>query len=264
MTNPSPLHLAALVVAFAFAPVLVVHVGAQQTQDAASQPPRGWRTTIYPIYGWLPVFGADIRLPVIPNPPPCDGCGDGGPIVPGGSVSSSLNGAAFAAVLVENEWIQGEVNVLWAGMSADKERPNLEVDVETVLGAARLGVRVVPDLFAYGGARRIALDVKATALVFDEVQWKPGIWEGVVGAAYTPYLSSRWRLLIHGDYGGVGAENHSTYTANASVEWHPMSHLAINLGYGYFRITVDGAVRNKPVRLDQTLHGPIVGVGIPF
>ena len=95
---------------------------AQDGQASASQrsDDGGWRTTIYPVYGWLPIFGADVRLPEVPNPPPCDGCGSGGPIVPGGSVSSTLNGAAFAGVLAENRWVQAEANFLWAGLSAEK------------------------------------------------------------------------------------------------------------------------------------------------
>jgi hypothetical protein len=239
---------------------------AQTGQPSASQRSSdgGWRTTIYPVYGWLPVFGADVRLPEVPNPPPCDGCGSGGPIVPGGSVSSTLNGAAFAGVLVENRWVQAEANFLWAGLSAENERPNLSVKVGTVVGAARLGVRLVPDLFVSGGVRRLALNLRATALVFDEVQWKPGIWEALVGASYTPRLSERWRLLVRADYGGVGSDNHSTYTANASVEWHPLSHLVVNVGYGLLAIKADGTVLQRPIHLDQTLHGPVVGIGIPF
>ena len=187
-----------------------------------------------------------------------------GPIVPGGSVSSTLNGAAFAGVLVENRWVQVEANFLWAGLSAEEERPNLSVKVGTVVGAARLGVRLVPDLFVTGGVRRLGLNLRATALVFEEVQWKPAIWEALIGASYTPRLSERWRLLVRADYGGVGSDNHSTYTANANVEWQPLSHLAVNVGYGLLAIKVDGTVLQKPIHLDQTLHGPIVGIGIPF
>jgi hypothetical protein len=243
---------------------LTVGINPAQAQASSPSSPDGWTTTVYPIYGWLPVFGADIKLPEVPNPPPCDGCGGGGPITPGGNVSSNFNSAAFAAVLVENKWVQAEANVLYAGMSAEAERPNLKVDVGTFLGAARIGVRVLPDLFVSTGVRRIALDVKATALVFDEVQWKPGIWESLVGLSYTPRLSPHWRLLTKVDYGGLGADNHETVTANASIEWHPASHFALNLGYGLFKLEVDGTVRNKPIHLDQTLHGPIVGIGIPF
>ena len=132
--------------AFIFA-LTVASLSASVSPALAQGADDGWRTTVYPIYGWLPLYGADIRLPEIPNPPPCDGCGDGGPIVPGGNVSSNLNGAAFAALLVENKWVQAEANFLWAGLSADAERPNLKVEVDTVMASARLGVRLVPNLF---------------------------------------------------------------------------------------------------------------------
>ena len=254
--NPSKLVLI-LVIA-------VASLAAGVSPALAQGSDEGWRTTVYPIYGWLPLYGAEVRLPEIPNPPPCDGCGDGGPIVPGGKVSSNLNGAAFAAVLVENKWVQGEVNFLWAGLSADAELPNLKVEVDTVMANGRLGVRVVPNMFVYGGVRRVALNIKATALVFDEVEWKPGIWEGVVGASFTPRLSSRWRLLTRADYGGVGADNHSSYTATGSLEWQPLRHLVVDLGYGFFQVTVDGTLAQRPIHLEQTTHGPIIGIGIPF
>jgi hypothetical protein len=224
----------------------------------------GWTTTVYPLYAWLPVFGADVRLPEVPNPPPCDGCGSGGPITPGGSVSSNLNGAAFAAVTVENRWVQIDASFLWAGLSASADRPRLSVKADTILGAAQVGVRVVPDLFVDVGVRRVALNVRASALVFDEVQWKPGLWESLVGASYTPRLSPSWRLIAHADYGGLEANNHSTISANASVQWKPASHLVLNLGYGLLKLTVDGNVLLKPIHLDQTLHGPVIGIGIPF
>jgi hypothetical protein len=240
---------------------LTIGINPAQAQQSSNE---GWTTTIYPIYGWLPVFGADIRLPEIPNPPPCDGCGSGGPIRPGGNVDSNFNRAAFAAVVVENKWLQAEANVLYAGMSAEAARPNLKVDVGTFFAGARLGARVLPNMFVYTGFRHMSLNVKATALVFDEVQWKPGIWEGLVGLSYTPRLSPHWRLLTKADYGGFGADDHETMTATASIEWHPASHLAVNMGYGLFKLEVDGTVRNRAIHLDQTLHGPILGIGITF
>jgi len=257
---------AALVRTIAAIWFLFAGVAAAVAQDASGSASQhsGWRTTVYPVYGWLPVFGAELRLPEITNPPPCDGCGDGRPIIPGGSVSSTFNGAAFAAVLVENRWVQAEVNFLYAGLSADRERPNLRVKATTSLGGAHLGVRVAPDFFLSGGVRRVALNIKASALVFDEVQWKPGVWQAVAGASYTPWLSSRWRLLAQADYGGIGDDDHSSYTATASLEWHPLSHLAINMGYGVRGFTSNGILRERPIHVEQTLHGPILGIGFPF
>ena len=62
----------------------------------------------------------------------------------------------------------------------------------------------------------------------------------------------------------MGADNHSTYSANAALEWQPLRHLVVDLGYGFFQVTVDGTLAQKPIRLEQTTHGPIVGIGIPF
>lgn len=219
---------------------------------------------MYPVYGWLPVFGADVTLPEIPDPPPCEGCGNGGPLVPEGSVSSNFNGAAFAAVMVENRWVQIDANFLWAGMSAAVDNPYLDVKAQTVLGGVRAGVRVVPSLFVGAGVRRVALDVRASALVFDEVRWKPGNWEALVAAAYTPHLSHRWRLLLRADYGGLGSDGLDTLSATGSLEWQPAAHFVMNIGYGLLKLDAEGAIAGKPIRLDQTLHGPIVGVGIPF
>lgn len=236
-----------------------VFAGVSELHAQSSGPVESWRTTIYPVYGWAPVFGADITLPEVPG-----GGGGGEPITPAGSVSSNFNGAAFAAVMVENRYVQFEANVLWAGLSASAERPSLEVNVDTILGSARAGVRVAPSLFVSGGVRRVALNVKARALDFDQVQWKPGIWEPLVGAAYTPHLSHRWRLLLRADYGGLGSDRHSTLSANGSIEWQPAAHFIVNAGYGLLKIEAEDTVANKTIRLDQTLHGPIVGIGIPF
>ena len=224
----------------------------------------GWRTTVYPIYGWLPLFGADVRLPEIPNPPPCDGCGDGGPIVPGGHVSSNLNGAAFAAVVVENKWVQAEANFLWAGLSADAERPNLKVEVDTVWPARASACgwcRTCSSMAVFAISGSTSRPPRSSSM---KCSGSRDVLEGLVGASFTPRLSSRWRLLAKADYGGVGADNHSSYSANAALEWQPLRHLVVDLGYGFFQITVDGTVAQRPIHLEQTTHGPIIGIGIPF
>jgi hypothetical protein len=218
----------------------------------------GWRTTIYPIYGWLPIFGADVRLPEVPPD------GGGGPITPEGSVSSNFNGAAFAGALVENKWFQFDANVLWAGMTASKDLPNLRVNLDTILGAAHAGVRVAPSLFATVGVRRVALDLRATAFEFDEVRWKPGGWEGLIGANYTPQVSPHLRILLRADFGGLGTDLVSTTSANGSLEWEALPHFVLTFGYGYLGLKADGEILSRPIHLKQTLHGPIIGIGFTF
>ncbi len=239
---------------------------AQAPAPAATKAPSGNRlkTTIYPIYAWTPVFGADIKLPEIPNPPPCDGCGNGGPIIPGGNVSSGLSGAAFFGFTIEKGRIKGGADFLYAGMEAESARPVLTVKASTKLGGAQAGFKVANDFWVTGGVRRYALDIRAKALIFDEVQWEPGLWEPTVGAAYEPQLTPTWKLFAKADYGGIGQDHHSTSTGTARLEWQPAKHFALTFGYGFFHLDVKGQIRSRDIHFTQTLHGPIVGIGIPF
>ncbi len=231
---------------------------ARQACAAPQSSGEGWRTTIYPIYAWLPIFGADVKLPEV-----CNDCG-GEPILPGGSVSSSFDGAALSAVMVEYKWFQADASFLWAGLSASKENPFLEVRADTVLGSARAGVRVLPSVFVNAGVRRVAVNLRASAFDFPEVQWKPGVWEELVGVTLTPRLSSKLRLIARADYGGFLNDAHSTFAANGSLEWEPVSHLVVTMGYGVFDFDVDGTLLTKPISFGQTLHGPIFGIGFTF
>jgi hypothetical protein len=149
-------------------------------------------------------------------------------------------------------------------MEATADRPLLKLKVSTVLGGARAGVALAPNLYVDAGVRRFALDIRANALDFDEVEWKPGVWEPTVGAAYNPPLSNSVRLFLQGDYGGLGSDTHSTSTLTARVEWQPAAHFSLTGGYGYLRLSADGTLLTKPIALKQTLHGPIIGIGIPF
>jgi hypothetical protein len=67
------------------------------TPAAAQSANDGWKTTIYPIYLWAPLFGADVTLPERPS---CSTCSD--VVVPGGHVDSSFNGAAFFGARVDH------------------------------------------------------------------------------------------------------------------------------------------------------------------
>jgi len=231
---------------------LVTPASAQSSND-------GWTTTIYPIYLWAPLFGADVKLPERPS---CTGCPD--TIRPGGHVDSSFNGAAFFGARVDHRRFMAEADLLWAGMEASAERPVLTLKVNTILGGARAGFALAPNLYVTGGVRRFALDLSARALDFDEVDWKPGVWEPTIGGSYKPKLSKSLRLFLSGDYGGIGSDEHSTATLTGRLEWQPAAHFSLTVGYGYLRLRAEGTLVNKPIELKQTLHGPIIGIGIPF
>lgn len=246
-------HFSAAAILFAAATLLSVTPASAQTSND------GWKTTIYPIYLWAPLFGADVKLPERPS---CGTCNDS--IVPGGHVDSSFNGAAFFGARVDHRRFFAEADLLWAGMEATAENPFLKLKVSTILGGARGGVALAPNLYVDAGVRRFALDIAASALQFDEVDWKPGVWEPTLGAEYKPALSKTVTLFLSGDYGGIGSDNHSTATLTGRIEWQPWAHFSLTGGYGYLRLQADGTLGNKAIELKQTLHGPIIGIGIPF
>ena len=77
-------------------------------------------------------------------------------------------------------------------------------------------------------------------------------------------ISKSVRLFVEGDYGGIGSDSHSTATLTGRIEWQPWAHFSLTGGYGYLRLSAEGTMVNRPIELKQTLHGPIIGIGIPF
>src|SRR5882724_7352283 len=105
--------------AMLLAAMLIVAGNAEAQTSTASEwmANDGWKTVIYPIHAWMPVFGADVNLPEVP------GSGGGGVAIPPVHVSSNFNGAVFAGFRVER-WrlaLQGEF--MWAGTSGSLDAP---------------------------------------------------------------------------------------------------------------------------------------------
>lgn len=238
--------------------LLMAQAAAAQSQPADNG--SRWRTIVYPVRLWAPVFGADVRLPEVPGDP------ESGtePTVPTADVSSNFNGAAAAGFRIERRRLSVDGSFLWAGMSGSVTTPNARLDVDTIAGRLLGGVRVLPGLFIDGGVRRLALKMTASVLAFPTESWKPGIWEPVVGITYRPQFGNTLRILAQGNAGGLGQSDHRTYELTATLEWIPFAHFTMGGGYGLLRVRADGTLRNKPVHLRQTLQGPIVTLGIPF
>jgi hypothetical protein len=236
-----------------------------QTSSAvpAEQSDRGgWNTIVYPVYGWAPVFGADVRLPEQPNAPGSGG--GGGTTIPSAKTSGNFNGAAFGGFRVERRRLAVESNVLWAGMSGAVDVPHFQLHLSTTSVRVIGGVKVLPALYVEGGVRYLGLKMTAGVLAFQEVTWKPGIWEPVVGATFHPQLTRTIRLVAQADVGGLGSDSHRSSAAKAIIEWKPISHLLIGAGWGVLYVRADGTILTKPVHFQQTLNGPIVALAIPF
>ena len=104
----------------------------------------------------------------------------------------------------------------------------------------------------------------ASVLDFQPVNWKPGIWEPVIGFTYHPQLSRNVRLFTQADVGFSSDDSSRSGAATASVEWKPISHMSLGAGWGWTYVRVSGTILTKDVHLSQTLNGPILTLGIPF
>ena len=237
-------------------------VASAQAQSNTSDA-NGWRTVIYPIYGWLPIFGADVRLPEVPGEPGTGGGPSIPPTIPSAHVSGNFNGAAAARFRLERRRMSVDGSFLWAGMSGTAATPRASLRADTIAGKLLGGVRVLPSFFIDGGVQRLALKMTATVQEFPSETWKPGIWNPVIGLTFRPEFGSKLRLMAQGDFGGFGNDTR-TGELTFAAEWKPASHFLLGGGYGFMRVRADGTIRNKAVHLRQTLQGPILSIGIPF
>jgi hypothetical protein len=226
--------------------------------SAQSSETDGWRTLIYPIHAWLPVFGADVRLPEVDN-------GDGsGVTIPQAQTSGNFNGAALAGFRLERRRLSVEGEFLWAGMSGNVTLPSFKLNLDTISGKLIGGVQIARALYVDGGVRRYAISMKASILDRPEVDWKPGIWEPVVGLTFRPEFRRTLRLFTQAEYGGIGDDSHKSSSVTALLEWRPMQHLTIGAGYGLMHLRADGTILTKPVHFSQTLNGPMLTLGLVF
>jgi hypothetical protein len=221
------------------------------SSSASSKDPPDWQVDLYPVFGWAPIFGASASVSA-PSPGPA----------PAGSVSGSFNGAAFAGFGIEKGKWAAAGNVLWAGLSAERQIPLVRVDTNFIYGQFMLGREVLPNLFVEAGFRRTAIKIAARVSTFPQVTWKPGVWDPLVGLTYRRSLGRKWHFRIHGDGGGFGVGNDASVSGTASAEWRFTRHFELLFGYGFLYFRDSGVVLGQPFRIKETLNGPMLGFGI--
>jgi len=241
------------------------------SQDAAAPSQAsdsGWKVEIAPIYLWAPFNISTVTLPEFPDlPAPPPGSEEGGR--PSGKTGTSLNGAAMAAFRIEKSRWMLRGNLVWAGLSGERERPRLKVTGDLIYGEAMTGIRVAGGLWVEGGVRRLAVDLGAEVLDYPKVSRKPGLWDPIVGLTYRAPLGKHFLLTVHGDGGGFGVGSEVDSNAFATLDWRMARHFGLTLGYSllYFRLEdqwLDSSRVEKTLKLGTTLHGPIVGFKLLF
>ena len=218
------------------------------------------KVSIYPILLWVPTFSATATVPPFPDIP-------NGPDLPGGSgsTSASFDGAALAGVSIAKANWRVDADGIWAALTTTRERPLLNVDLDVTYGHVSGGVKVYKDLYLTGGVRRLAL--KYDIQLQDRPQHftrKPGIWDPLIGLGWHGALGSRWTLHAVGEGGGfgVGADVDVSGTVRADVNLG--AHLGLTFGYNAVYLKISDTVQERTFEVDQTLQGPLIGLGIYF
>ena len=220
-----------------------------QTAGTPAEKPYSWQIAIYPALAWAPVFGSSVTLPGQPSP--------------SGSTSSSLNGLyAAGARLEKGKWSANSM-FMWAALSAQRQNPLVDVNLDLILGDAMAGREILPNFYFEGGFRGLALDIHAT-VGSSSASRSPSYWDPLVGLTYRRQLGRKWRILIHGDGGGFGVGSDVDVTATARAEWQFARHFGIAMGYGGMHLSDSNTVNGQTLKISPTLHGPSFGLGIFF
>ena len=216
--------------------------------------------SVYPILLWVPSFSTTTNVPPFPDSP-------GGPDGPGesGSTEASFDGAALAGFSMAKARWRIDADGIWAAMTSMRERPLLEVDLDIIYGHVSGGVKVYKDLYVTAGVRRLALDYEIT--VADRPQHferKPGLWDPLVGVAWHGDLGSMWTLHVVTEGGGFGAGAEVDLYGSVRADMKLFEHFGLTFGYNALYLKLSDTVRERTLEVKQTMHGPVIGLGLYF
>ena len=218
------------------------------------------KISVYPILLWAPVASVTTVVPAFPDFP-------GGPDLPGGSgtSSSSFDGAALAGMSIEKAFWRVDADGIWAALLTTRDQPLLNVDLDIIYGHVSGGVKIYKDLYVTGGVRRVALkydiQIADRPLHFER---KLGIWDPLVGAGLHSALGSRWVLHVTGEGGGFGAGSDVDLAGSVRTDFKIATHVGLTFGYSVLYLKLSHTVLQRTLEVKQTLHGPVLGLGLYF
>jgi hypothetical protein len=214
-----------------------------------------WQVAVYPVLVWLPL-GIDIGVEV----PPDDG---GGGDRDGSILDGRFDGAFLGGVSATNGRFRIDADFIWAGVGGDRQRPLLTVDADIVYGHGAFGVAVAPNWFITGGVRRLALKYDVTIGNLPTFEREPGVWDPLIGIGWhRPGNRVDWHVTFDG--GGFGVGSDVDLSGTVRLDWRMASHFGLTAGYNFLYFKVSDERLGRTFTVKQSLHGPLLGLGIYF
>jgi hypothetical protein len=233
---------------------LLAAAGVANAQTSASDD--DWKVAIYPILAWVPLgIGIDVEVP------PVEGGGGGGSAE---IIDSRFDYAYLGGFSASKDWFRIDADGLWVAVGGDRpELPFLRVDVDAIYYHVSGGVKVAPDFYLTAGVRRFALKYNVQFADQPEFERKPGLWDPLIGVGYHK-VSDRYEVHTTFEGGGFGVGADVDLAGMVRVDWKPVTHFGLTAGYNFLYFKFENEVRNRTFAATQTLHGPIVGIGLYF
>lgn len=238
--------------------MLLASAGAANAQSSGAGDD-DWKIAVYPVLAWVPI-GIDIDV----NVPPISGGGGSGPDFGGKIAEGRFDGAFFGGVSAAKGNWRIDTDGLWAAVGGDRpERPILRVDVDAIYGHASVGRRLFSDVFVTGGVRRMSVKYEIE-LNGREFSRKPGLWDPLIGVAWHHAVGDKMDLHALFEGGGFGVGSDSEFSTGFRLDWKPATHFGLTAGYNLLAFKLSHTVLDRVFTAKQTLHGPVVGIGLYF
>ena len=228
---------------------------AQPMTTATSGSDEGWDIAIYSVLLWVPL-GIEIDVTV---PPVNGGAGGSGQIIDG-----RFDGAFLGGFSVSKGLVRVDASGLWAAVGGDRpDNPKLTVDVDAIYFTATAGIKVYKALYVTGGVRRYALKYDIAVGTQPNFSSKPGLWDPIVGIG-VHHVSKKYEVHATFDGGGFGVGADVDVAAEFRADWKPISHFGLTAGYKLLYLKASQDVLSRTFTFEQTLHGPVAGIGFYF
>ena len=96
-----------------------------------------------------------------------------------------------------------------------------------------------------------------------EFERKPGFWDPLIGVGWHKGGDTvEWHATFEG--GGFGVGSDVDISTAIRLDWKPTTHFGITAGYNLLYFKLSHTVADRTFTAKQTLHGPIVGIGLYF
>ena len=227
---------------------------AQSTTSPSAD--EGWRINVYPVLLWVPTgLGMEVALPP-------SNAGDAGFV--GKIVEARFDGAFFGGFSAARGPWRFDASGLWAAIGGDRvERPAFHVDADVIYAHVSAGRKLFSDLYATAGVRRLALKYEIAVDDLGNFERKPGVWDPVVGLGW--HSQGRW-FELHAAFeaGGFGVGTDLELAGELRVDWKPFRHFGLTAGYHMLYFELEDTAINRQFRVEQTLQGPMIGLGFYF